>query len=191
MALPGLAILAGAGGSALAGMAEHRGLRQPLRPSLMVAAVMVLNFLLFLPGVRAEGEEAWQARRDVAFARKATARLPVNSIVLTHDPSMFLVWGQAAAQMYFAEDPAYVLDYLAERYKGGVFLHWNYWCNTVNDPNVEVCRSVRTGFRWSPVAEYRERDLTVSLSRLLPATGPLALPPPPPPLPVKAGTSPR
>ena len=168
MAFPGVALLAGAGGAALADLAERKSLRLALRPSLLIAAAVALNFSLYLPAVRAEGEEAWQARRDVDFARAATKELPPNSIVLTHDPSMFLVWGQAAAQMYLAEDAGWVRDYLVPRYQGGVFLHWNYWCNTVNDPNADLCRQVRSAYFWEPFREYRERDLTVALLALQP-----------------------
>ena len=80
------------------------------------------------------GEEAWAAREDVAFARAFASRLPANSLVLTHNPNMFLLWGTSAAQASIAATEAeYVRAVYFPRYRGGVYFHWNFWCN-VNDP---------------------------------------------------------
>jgi len=78
--------------------------------------------------------------------------------VLTHNPGMFHVWGVSAGQMYLVtSNPAY-LQFLAQRYRGGLYLHWNFWCNTQDQTQQEICRQ---SFGIVPVdvaKEYRERD---------------------------------
>ena len=78
-------------------------------------------------------------RRPVcAVVRSAICRR--NSYVLTHNPGMFHVWGVNAGQMsLIVSNPSY-LDYLTDRYAGGVYLHWNFWCNVQDPVQREFCR---------------------------------------------------
>jgi dolichyl-phosphate-mannose-protein mannosyltransferase len=173
MTYPPLAMLAGVGASSLAQLVSKSRWRMPFAPSLVVASLVILQFLAYLPFVRAVGEEAWGARADVAFAKETLPVLPRNSIVLTHNPNMFHVWGRNAAQASLAaNDPRYVDTTLARRYAGGVIFHWNFWCN-VNDPlQQSFCTTILDKFPHTLIREYREREYRFAFYALSPAAKP-------------------
>jgi hypothetical protein len=115
--------------------------------------------------IRATTEEAWAARADVRFARSFASELPAHSYVLTHNPGMFHVWGISAGQMFIATNPAYVAS-LLKRYTGGVYLHWNFWCNVQDPARVQFCREALDSHPVDMIREYRERDQHFVLYRL-------------------------
>jgi hypothetical protein len=165
MTFPPLTMLAGAGAVVLAGGLERLGIRSG-RAELLVAGAVVFQFLGYTPWVRAVGEEAWAARADISFSERVAAKLPPNSIVLTHNPSVFQVMGHSAAQLSLATEPNYVKDVLIPRYRGGVFLHWNFWCNVSDPVQQEFCTSALGRFPHALVEEYRERDYRYAFYRL-------------------------
>ena len=126
-----------------------------------------------MPLVRAVGEEAWAARADVAFAHEIAEDLGDNAIVLTHNPSIFLLRGINAAQLSLtANDPAYVETVLGTRYASGVFLHWNFWCNVSDPVQQAFCAQALEQFPHRLEKEHRERDYRFALYRLeFPADG--------------------
>jgi hypothetical protein len=127
---------------------------------------MAFLFLWYAPVVRATTEEAWAARADVRFARLVGRDLPPNSYVLTHNPGMFQVWGYSAGQLpLIVQNPAYV-RYLAGRYTGGVFVHWNFWCNVQDPVHPEFCRKALELGEAELVREYRERDQRFAVYRI-------------------------
>jgi hypothetical protein len=135
----------------------------------MLAAGVVYYFLPYVPLVRATGEEAWAARADVRYAREFAAALPPNSIVLTHNPSMFHVWNVNAAQLSIATvSPAYVEDQLFSRYAGGVYIHWNFWCNVDDPVQKSFCHQALAMLPNELVAERRERNYRYALYRAHP-----------------------
>jgi len=164
MTYPPLAVLGGLGASRLtqlgARLAPAVGLRRPPAGVVraMMVTVLVFQFLWCAPVVRATTEEAWAARADVQFARSFASQIPRNSYVLTHNPSMFHLWGVSAGQMWLvASNPAYV-RLLSQRYSGGLYLHWNFWCNTQDQTQQEICRKAFSIAPVDVVKEYRERD---------------------------------
>ncbi len=135
-------------------------------PTLAVAAVC-FQFLWYLPLVRATGEEAWAARADVEFAAEFARTLPHNAIVLTHNPSIFHVRGVNAAQMSLAQtERSYVRDSLFPRYAGGVYLHWNFWCNVGDPKQVNFCRDALEAFPHTPIEQRKVRDYAYTFYRL-------------------------
>jgi hypothetical protein len=121
-------------------------------------AALVFQFLWYMPLVRATTEEAWAARADVRFAREVAPQLPPNAYVLTHNPAMFHFWGINAGQMStLLANPSHV-EYLARRYPGGVFLHWNFWCNVTDQSQKNLCSDVMAVRPAELVREYVERD---------------------------------
>jgi dolichyl-phosphate-mannose-protein mannosyltransferase len=164
MTYPPLAVLGGLGASRLTQFGAR--LASPGRSRLatvgvvraVIVSVLMFQFLWYAPVVRATTEEAWAARADVRFAQSFASEIPRNSYVLTHNPSMFHLWGINAGQMSLVtSNPAY-LRFLAQRYSGGLYLHWNFWCNAQDETQQEICRKA---FSISPVdvaKEYRERD---------------------------------
>jgi hypothetical protein len=86
--------------------------------------------------------------------------------VLTHNPGLFQLWGVNAGQMSLvATNPAF-LDALVARFPGGVYLHWNFWCNVQDPIQREFCDKVLRLRQVDPVREYREQDQHYILYRL-------------------------
>ena len=159
---PPIAVFAGLGGARAARFLTRVGL--PAR-TVMVTAMAFL-FLSYAPVVRGTTEEAWAARADVRFARLFAQELPPNSYVLTHNPGMFQLWGDSAGQLpLIVQNPAYV-RYLSGRYTGGVFIHWNFWCNVQDPVHPEFCRRALELGTVELVREYRERDQRFALYRI-------------------------
>ncbi len=161
-----LAILAGYGAAWLAGGLTRFGVGRAASTAA-AAAVLFGAFTQVLPAVRAEEEEAWEAREDVNRAREFAAMMPPDSIVLTHNPNMFLLWGKNAAQLYFADvDPGRIQWYL-ERFSGGVYFHYNYWCNVADEHLDSLCNEICKRYRCEVIAEFERRDYRYALIRLL------------------------
>ena len=164
MTYPPLAVLGGLGLARIVRLA-HR-VNQNLPAHAAVTAALAFQFLWYAPIVRATTEEAWAARADVRFARSFVPSLPRNSYVLTHNPGMFHVWGINAGQMsLIVSNPSY-LRYLSDRYMGGVYLHWNFWCNVQDPVQREFCRHALEIGPAEMIREYRERDQRYAMYRL-------------------------
>jgi hypothetical protein len=168
VSLAPLAALAGQGASRLHNLLARSGLRAP-RPGLALGGALLVQFLWYVPQVRAIGEEAWGSRADVEFAKRVIPELPRNSVVLTHNPSIFLINGVNAAQMSLAaRDAEFVTSVLEVRYGNGVFLHWNAWCNFDDPLQRQFCNDALQLFPSEVFREYRERDYRFAFYRLKP-----------------------
>jgi hypothetical protein len=142
----------------------RRAAQFPARPLLVT--ILLFQFLWYAPIVRATTEEAWAARADVRFAQSFSRAVPRNSYVLTHNPAMFHVWGVNAGQMSLVTSNPEYLRFLTQRYSGGVYLHWNFWCNVQDPVQPEVCRKSLATVPAEIVAEYRERDQRFAFYRV-------------------------
>lgn len=131
-----------------------------------LAAGIIFVFVSFLPNIRAVGQEAWGARADHRFAQIMAESLPPDSIVLAHNPSMFLLWGISAAQASIAlDDPGFV-GHIFKRYSGGVYFHHNFWCN-VDDPTQKAfCESMLAGFDYEQMMVFTEQHYRYALYKL-------------------------
>lgn len=159
-----LAVLAGFGASALGRWA---GEKYDLK-WVSTALVLLIFFwcFSFLPYIRAETQEAWGARADHRYAELMAQMLPPNSLVLTHNPNMFLLWGKNAAQASIATGTREHLKHLFGRYQGGVYFHYNFWCN-VDDPlQQSFCKKILKRFDTEKVVSFKERDYTFVLYKL-------------------------
>jgi hypothetical protein len=162
---PPMAILGGLG---LARVLRWIERLKPGLPTLypMTAAVVFQFFWWYSPIVRSTTDGAWAARADVQFAKSLVPELRGNSYVLTHNPGMFQVWGVNAGQMSMAvTNPGYV-DQLTARFTDGVYLHWNFWCNTQDPKERQFCTTVLRLRPGDQVREYREQDQHFVLYRL-------------------------
>jgi hypothetical protein len=166
MTYPPVAVLGGLGAAYLVRLLGRLWPAVPARA--VVAACVAFQFLWYAPVVRATTEEAWAARADVRFARTVSAELPPNSYVLTQNPGMFHLWGRNAGQMSLARSPEYVA-FLRNHYAGGVYVHWNFWCNVQDRVQQDLCRQALSVAASEVVCEYRERDQRFAFYRL---TGP-------------------
>lgn len=159
---PPLAILAGVGAARLVRILIWRGMNAR---GMLVTALAFL-FLWYAPVVRATTEEAWAARADVRFAREFAVALPPESYILTHNPGMFQLWGNSAGQLpLMVLNPHYV-QFLASRYPGGVYVHWNYWCNVQDPVHPEFCRKALALGPAELVREFTERDQRFAIYRI-------------------------
>ena len=163
MTYPPIALLGGLGAAQATRWLDT--LHARARAPVAVTAALLFQFLWYLPLVRATTEEAWAARADVRFAESLVPSLRGNSYVLTHNPTMFHVWGVNAGQVsIILNNPTYV-DYLTTRYAGGVYFHWNFWCNVQVPAQQELCRRALDAKPAVLVGELRERDQRFALYR--------------------------
>ena len=164
MTYPPIAVLGGLGAAQFARRIAPFGPGVPVRA--LTVTILVFQFLWYAPIVRATTEEAWAARADVRFAHSFAQELPRNSYVLTHNPGMFHLWGVNAGQMsQVAANPAY-MSLLGRRYTGGIYLHWNFWCNVQDPVQQEVCRKAMAMGPTDIVKEYSERDQHYAFYRM-------------------------
>ncbi len=166
-----MAILAGLGGGLL--MEWFAALRQRGNPGAgekyagaLIIMVLLFSWLSFLPLIRTVGQEAWAARFDHQYAWEFAKKMPNRSIVLTHNPNMFLLWGQSAIQSNVGlKDPELVRQ-LMERYPGQVYFHFNFWCNTERDPNRKLCEDLMAAYVMEEIATAQEQHYHYGLYRM-------------------------
>ncbi len=132
----------------------------------LLILVLLISWLKFLPLIRLVGQEAWGARYDHTYAREFIKKIPNRSIVLTHIPTMFLLWGQNAIQTYAGLNNPDIIRDLMNRYGGHVYFHQSYWCNTLNDANRTVCENIRQRYNLEPVALATEQRHEYGLFRM-------------------------
>ncbi|MBN2028634.1 glycosyltransferase family 39 protein [bacterium] len=120
----------------------------------VVCILLVVHFSWLIPLIRSEGEEAWEARLDHQYVEEIAEYLPDNSLVFTHNPNMFFIKGINAAQIYLAlnADKQRMEEYFS-RYKGGVYIHWNFWCNTLAPEEVKLCERVLAKYKVEKIME--------------------------------------
>jgi len=163
MAFPPLSLLAGAGLGHL-----DAWLGKKLKRSLAFGAlVIVAAFLSFAPRSRTIGQEAWAARADHHYARVMLKSIPRDAIVFTHNPSMFLFWGRSSAQASILSGyDQNGLKGLKSNFPGGIFFHYNFWCNVSDPLQQSFCKSILDKFPHSEVLKFHERDYSYILYRI-------------------------
>ncbi|MCX8044544.1 MAG: hypothetical protein N3B18_10525 [Desulfobacterota bacterium] len=159
-----LALLAGNGANAINSIIARR---IPRDIGHCIIALLILGtFISFMPFVRAISQEAWAARADHRYAQEMLPLIPDNAVVLTHNPNMFLVWGKNAAQASLATEQKAYFSGFFNRYSGGIFFHYNFWCN-VNDPlQNSFCKNILSWYQCTPIATFREQNQEFALYRV-------------------------
>ena len=172
-----LAILAGMGGGWIrdkldsgcwmldAGASGENDRRKVLLSSLVVL-LMLFAFMKFVPLISRVGQEAWGSRYDHRYAKEFIGKIPERSIVLTQNPTMFLLWNQNAILTYAGINNPGLIKNLLKRYQGNVYFHYNYWCNTKNKRNRRLCQGIRDKYNLEEVAKAKEQDYEYGLYRL-------------------------
>ena len=92
--------------------------------------------------------------------------LPQDSVVLTHNPNMFLLWGKNAAQASLVTEQRGYADNFFNRYKGGVYFHYNFWCNVNDKQQNAFCENILDRFDCSEIMSFEEKDYTFSLYKV-------------------------
>ncbi len=132
----------------------------------LLVVLLLISWLKFVPLIRTEGQEAWGARYDHKYAREFIRKIPNRSIVLTHIPTMFLLWGQNAIQAYAGINNPEIIRELMVRYNGHVYFHKSYWCNTPSDANRSICDGIALKYNLEPVAVAHEQSHEYGLYRM-------------------------
>jgi hypothetical protein len=165
-----LAVLGGLGSGWLGGWFQERG-----KSSQWVAVAPLIGavyfFTGFLPLVRAVGQEAWGARADHDIAQEMVEKVPENSIVLTHNPGMLQVMGQSAVQTSVVSYQPERADDLFRRFPGGVYFHFNFWCNITDEVQNEFCNKVLQTYPTEVIEDRSAGTHRYVLYRLLPKRG--------------------
>ena len=128
-----LAILGGCGMGWLAEKLESRVRRAGRWTEAVLVLAVIYCFSGYLPLVRSIGGEAWAARADHDIAIELLEQVPLDSMVLTHNPGMLQVMGQSAAQTSIATTNPAKVDHYFRQFSGGVYFHYSFWCN-IQDP---------------------------------------------------------
>jgi len=124
----------------------------------LLILLILFSFVPFLPLIRQEGQEAWGSRYDHKHAQEFIKKIPRRSIILTHIPTMFLLWKQGAIQTHAGIDRPDLIKSLLKKYDGHVYFHYNYWCNTKTERNRRLCQAIKERYMLKEIASAVEQD---------------------------------
>jgi hypothetical protein len=131
----------------------------------IIAVALFFSWLSFLPLIRLVGQEAWGARYDHLYAREFIKKIPGRSIVLTHIPTMMLLWEQSAIQTFAGiNNPDLIAD-LMRKYDGHVYFHKSYWCSTSTE-HKDLCRIMGEKYDLEEVVSAQEQGNHYGLYRI-------------------------
>jgi hypothetical protein len=161
-----LAILGGIGGHDLYSKLARR--LESRNSAFLLGLALTLAWIKFLPLIRTVSAEANEARTDVRIAREFRTNIPETAMVLTHNPTMWQLWGLSAAQASMATgNPDYLQTLLKVRHPDGVYFHWNFWCNTTDEMRQQVCDPILAQNQTETVREHWENGKRYALIRIL------------------------
>jgi hypothetical protein len=159
-----IALIAGNGAASLSQLLIQR--LKLTHVNYFITAIIIFAFLPFLPFVRAITQEAWGARADHHYAKEMVKALPPDSLVLTHNPNIFLFLGKSAAQASLATEQRSYFNRFFYRYKGGIYFHYNFWCNVPDRQQNSFCTNILEKFDSEAVLSFKEKSYTFELYKL-------------------------
>jgi hypothetical protein len=133
---------------------------------ILILVVLIAFWMPFLPMIRTVGQQAWEARIDHQYAREFIETIPERSIVLTHIPSMFLLWNQNAIQTYAGVNDPDLIQSLLAKYQGHVYFHENYWCHAEPDTPPGLCGRIRAKYDLEEIVTATEQHRRYGLYRI-------------------------
>jgi len=163
LSYPALSIFTGLGFSYLANRLENK---VKSIKALMIFLI-IFNFTWFLPSVKAEGEEAWAARNDHKYALEFAQLLPPNSIIFTHTPNIFLLNKKSAIQSSAETYNPGTVERLVNRFKGGVYVHYNYWSNVDDPVQRSFTENILNKYNYKTIKEYHYRNYKYGLYKII------------------------
>ncbi len=137
--------------------------RRRIRALVMV--VLLIVWMPFLPFIRQVGQEAWGARHDHDHARAFLKAVPERSIVVTHVPSMFMLWGHSAIQAFAGINNPDIIDHLMNKYQGHVYFHRSYWC-TAEGSFRNLCGQIEQIYNLQEVVSAEEQHIRYGLYKM-------------------------
>jgi len=157
-----ISIFAGLGISFIRSLLEKR-----IKPITSILILLVIfNFLWFMPFVRAEGREAWEARTGHKYAVEFSRLLPENSIILTHTPNIFLLHKTSALQSSIETYNPGAVNRLLEQFRGGVFVDYNYWSNVDDPQQREFTTNILDRYNHELIKEYHRENYKYALYKI-------------------------
>jgi hypothetical protein len=159
-----LSILSGFGAATIGTWCE-----QKIRVSFVTSSLVLLLSLWglsFMPYVRSTTQEAWEARADHDFAETMAGKVPPHALILTHNPHMFLLWGNNAAQGSIATNHFERLKSLFQQYPGGIYFHYNFWCMVQDPLQKSFCDNILQKFSVTEIIALQEQQKTFRLYKL-------------------------
>lgn len=140
--------------------------RHGVRIGRVAVVAVMLQFVTFLPFIRRIGQEAWGSRLDHHYAIEFAKEVPDDGLILTHNPNMFLLREQSAAQMSILTYNPQTSAHLFRQYPGGLYLHWNYWCNVADDVQNSFATNILDRYECSLLREHRDQNMRYALYRI-------------------------
>jgi len=128
-----------------------------------LGAVGLINWVAAMHFVPTLSREAAEAVADGKFIKDVAPTLPEGSLVISHDPCMWLLQGINSSQFFVIDNMVRgQMRELANQFPGGVYVHWGFWHNAEPDRAHETAKLL---------AETNAREVT----RMLCQTYKLAL----------------
>lgn len=137
--------------------------------ALILVLLVIFNFIWFMPFVRAEGREAWEARTGHRYAAEFAELLPENSIIFTHTPNIFLLNKKSALQSSIETYNPGKVERLLERFRGGVYVDYNYWSNVDDPQQRSFTENLLNSYNHELIKEYYRENYKYALYKI---TGP-------------------
>jgi 4-amino-4-deoxy-L-arabinose transferase-like glycosyltransferase len=163
LSYPALSIFTGLGFSYIKNRLENK----VKSIKALIILLIIFNFTWFLPFVKAEGEEAWAARHDHKYALEFAQLLPPNSIIFTHTPNIFLLNKKSAIQSSAETYNPGTVERLVNRFKGGVYAHYNYWSNVDDPAQRRFTENILNKYNYKTIKEYYYRDYKYGLYKII------------------------
>jgi 4-amino-4-deoxy-L-arabinose transferase-like glycosyltransferase len=160
-----LAILAGLGITSLSNLLENKF--KSIRTILIF--LIIFSFSWFLPFIRSKnGGETELCRIDRKYAMEFVNLLPRNSIIYTHNPNMFLINKQSAVQTSAETYNPGIIQQHLNRFKGGVYIHYNYWSEVpYSDLQRQFTTNILGKYDYNIIKEYYYKNHKYGLYKIV------------------------
>ncbi len=138
---------------------------------IILLLLIVSNFTWFLPFIQSKTKgESELCRMDRKYAMEFVDLLPLNSIIYTHNPNMFLTNKKSAVQTSAETyQPGTIRQHLS-RFKGGVYIHYNYWSDVpYDDLQRQFTANILERYDFEIIKEYYYKNHKYGLYKI---TGP-------------------
>jgi len=88
-------------------------------------------------------------------------------MVLTHKPNMWLIWKKNAAQAATAiANRDRIVNYFLPAFSGGVYFHWNYWCEAPLPRQTHICKAIERHYHLELIKEFKDHAFRFALYRV-------------------------
>ena len=152
------------------GIASLSNLLEKKIKSIKIILIFLILFTSswFIPFIRSltkgEGE---LCRIDREYAMEFVELLPPNSIIYTHNPNMFLINKQSAIQTSVETyEPGTIRRHM-DRFKGGVYIHYNYWSDVpYDDLQRQFTANILERYDYQIIKEYYYKNHKYGLYKI-------------------------